>query len=585
MESPIESHQETKDVVQTEYVENSPAYERKTMSERFQSLKHSVTTRDGWLGDYDYGFLCMPRIPFLTKRTNTPPFFGLNTNLPILLAIFLGFQHCLAMVSGVVTPSLILSGAGTGNLNLPADYQQYMISSALIVTAIGSAIQITAFRYRGFQLGTGLLSVVGTTFTIIPLAQSVFANMYKTGYCPTSTAADGTVTNLACPAGYGALLGTSMICSLLPMALSFLPPRTLKKMFPPIVTGTTVFLIGLSLVTAGFQSWGGGAGPCVSRPESGFFSVCSELGAPNAAPWGDPRWIGLGFLVYISIILIEYFGSPFLKNIQVVVGFVIGIIVAAATGYIDHSKIDSAPVITFLWVKTFPISVYGPAVIPMLIVYLVSVVEAVGDITASCDASRIAVEGPEFEKRIKGGILVDGINSLMAACATSTPLVTFAQNNGVIALTRCANRAAGYWCCIFLFLMGIFGKFAGVFLAVPDAVLGGMTTFLFSTVAVAGIRILSYLKWTRRERFIVSAAMTIGLGVNLVPNWFNYVLTYSGSNLALRGFLDSIQVIVSTGFCIAAIIATILNATLPLDTDIEEMEHLNGDHSSVDASL
>lgn len=328
------------------------------------------------------------------------------------------------------------------------------------------------------------------------------------------------------------------------MGLSFLPPRTLKRMFPPIVTGVTVFLIGLSLVTSGFQSWGGGSGPCVSRPESGVFAVCPIEGGPNAAPWGDPRWIGLGFLVYITIILIEYFGSPFLKNIQVVVGFVVGIIVAAATGYLDQSTIDSAPVITFLWVKTFPISVYGPAVIPMLIVYLVSVVEAVGDITASCDASRVAVEGEEFERRVKGGILADGINSLIAACATTTPLVTFAQNNGVIALTRCANRAAGYWCCLFLFLMGIFGKFAGVFLAVPDAVLGGMTTFLFSTVAVAGIRILSYLKWTRRDRFIVSAAMTIGLGVNLVPNWFNYVLTYSGSNQSLRGFLDSIQVIV-----------------------------------------
>jgi hypothetical protein len=107
MESPIESHQETKDMVRTEYVETTPAYERKTMSERLQSLKHSVTTKDGWLGDYDYGFLCMPRIPFLTKRTNTPPFFGLNTNLPILLAIFLGFQHCLAMVSGVVTVSIL----------------------------------------------------------------------------------------------------------------------------------------------------------------------------------------------------------------------------------------------------------------------------------------------------------------------------------------------------------------------------------------------------------------------------------------------------------------------------------------------
>jgi hypothetical protein len=103
METPIESQPELKEMVQTEYVET--AYECKSMSTRLSNLKHTLTTKDGWLGDYDYGFLCMPKIPFLTKRTNTPPFFGLNTNLPILLAIFLGFQHCLAMISGVVTVS------------------------------------------------------------------------------------------------------------------------------------------------------------------------------------------------------------------------------------------------------------------------------------------------------------------------------------------------------------------------------------------------------------------------------------------------------------------------------------------------
>lgn len=87
--------------VHAEYVEN--AYEKKTMSSRFSGLQHALTTKDGWLGDYDYGYLCMPRIPFLSKSSNTPPFFGLDIGLPILLAIFLGFQHCLAMVSGVVT--------------------------------------------------------------------------------------------------------------------------------------------------------------------------------------------------------------------------------------------------------------------------------------------------------------------------------------------------------------------------------------------------------------------------------------------------------------------------------------------------
>ncbi|OAD66524.1 hypothetical protein PHYBLDRAFT_178416 [Phycomyces blakesleeanus NRRL 1555(-)] len=533
------------------------------------------------LGNYEYGFLCMPYIPFFFKaKRRLPPFFGINAPLPILLSIVLGFQHALAMVSGVVTPSIILGGGGF--LNLDMEYRQYMISSALIVSAICTTVQITSFTYRGVRIGTGLLSVVGTSFTSVPLAYSIFGNMYKTGFCPSMIDENGTTINLPCPQGLGAFIGTAMLCSLLPMGLSLLPPKALKRMFPPIVTGTTVFLIGLSLIASGFKDWAGGSGSCMDRPATGMYSVCPNLGAPNAKPWGDPAYLGLGLVVYVSIVLIEYFGSPFLKNIQMVAGLIIGIIVAAATGYIDHSTIDSAPVATFLWVKRFPLSIYAPGIIPLLIVYLVAVVEAVGDITASCEASRAPVEGPEFEGRIKGGILCDGVNSLLAGCCTSLPLSTFAQNNGIIALTRCASRTAGYWCAFFMLLMGIFAKFSAVFLALPSATIGGLTTFLFSTVAVAGIRILAYLEWTRRERFIVSAAMALGLGVNLVPDWFSYVLTYEGSNQALRGFLDSVEVIVSTGFCIAAIITSFLNAVLPSETGVQEMFENDIEDNSID---
>ncbi|OZJ05414.1 hypothetical protein BZG36_02003 [Bifiguratus adelaidae] len=540
-------------------------------------IKQRVMTRDGWIGDYDFTWLCIPRIPCWRgerKKRRLPPFFGLHESLPLAVALIMGLQHALAMLSGIVTPPLILGGAGSNNLNLTADYQQYMISSSLIICGIGSAVQITRFKLWGgkYYLGTGLLSVVGTSFTIIPLAESVIANMYKTGFCPSQTASDGTVIQLPCPQGYGAILGTSAVCSLLEIFLSFVPPQKLRKVFPPMVTGTTVFLIGLSLVTSGFQGWGGGAGPCIARPASGYFSVCPNVGAPNAQPWGSPVWLGLGLSVFMTIILVELFGSTFMKNAQVVIGLVVGIIISAATGYIDHSSIASAPVATFVWTKTFPLSIYGPAVIPLLIVYVVSMVECIGDITASCDVSRVEVDGPQFDSRIQGGVLADGVNSLFSALATNTPLSTFAQNNGVIALTRCANRGAGYMTCLFLILMGIFAKFAAVFLAVPAAVIGGMTTFLFANVAVSGIRILAYMKWTRRDRFIVSAALSIGLGVNLVPNWFSYVLTYSGPNQTLRGFYDAVDVIVSTGFVIACIITIALNLILPKDFDQGEYE-------------
>lgn len=170
-----------------------------------------------------------------------------------------------------------------------------------------------------------------------------------------------------------------------------------------------------------------------------------------------------------------------------------GCIVAAACGYFDRSGIDAAPAASFIWVHTFPLSLYGPIVLPLLAVYIVLAMEAIGDITATCDVSRLQVDGELFDSRIQGGVLADGLNGIVAGLCTITPMSTFAQNNGVIALTRCANRKAGYFCCFWLLIMGIFAKFAAALVSIPASVLGGMTTFLFSAVAVSGIRIIGKL--------------------------------------------------------------------------------------------
>ena len=143
--------------------------------------------------------------------------------------------------------------------------------------------------------------------------------------------------------------------------------------------------------------------------------------------------------------------------------------------------------------------------------------ETIGDITATCDVSRLEVDGALFDSRIQGGVLADGLNGLIAGLCTITPMSTFAQNNGVIVLTRCANRRAGYACCIFLISVGIFSKLATALVALPSAVLGGMTTFLFCSVAVSGIRIISTVPFTRRNRFILAASMALGFGATLVP--------------------------------------------------------------------
>jgi len=266
-----------------------------------------------------------------------------------------------------------------------------------------------------------------------------------------------------------------------------------------------------------------------------------------------------------------------MRSLSVVLGLLVGCIIAGATGYFDKSTIDAAPAVSFIWVHTFPLSVYGPLILPILAVYLILMMEAIGDITATCDVSRLQVEGKIFDSRIQGGILADGLNGMLAGLCTITPMSVFAQNNGVIALTRCANRKAGYAACFFLVVMGIFSKFAAALTAIPQSVLGGMTTFLFASVAVSGLRIIATVPFTRRTRFVLTTSISLGLGAILVPTWFSFVFTYKGDNKAKAGFFDAIVLVMETGFAVTAFVGVALNLMLPDEDANEEAESLAGD--------
>ncbi|GAB1526689.1 hypothetical protein RhiTH_009861 [Rhizoctonia solani] len=572
------------------YVNEQPGATAPPSVDRFRGIKRygkKFTTRDGWLGDYDFAWLCSPGLPWgKRKASRAPQFYALDADLPILLAMTCGFQHALAMLAGLITPPIIFSSA----LNLDGSTQAYMISASLIGCGILSLVQMSRLHiWRNYYLGTGLITVVGKSFATLSTGFSIFNSLYANGTCPTTTAADGTVTRGPCPDAYGMLLGTSLICSFLEMGMAFVPPKKLKRIFPPIVTGTVILLIGASLIgESGVLNWAGGSNDCHLRPETGIFRLCPTIFAKRPLPWGSPEFIGLGFLSFITIVLVELFGSPFLKNASIIVGLLVGCIVAGAAGYMDSSAIDRAPAITFLWVKTFKIRVYPPAILPMLAVYAM---EAIGDITASAEVSRVEVDGEVFDTRIQGGVLADGVGGFVSALFTVTPLSIFAQNNGVIAITRCANRTAGRWCCGFLIFFGIIGKISGVFLSIPNSVLGGVTTFLFASVMVSGIRVLATIKWQRRDRFILAAAFSFGLGDLLVPEWYTHLFDGVEANSGLKGLFDSITIVLSTPFLIAGVVAVILNLIIPpeveslsnvVEHDVEVEAQHDRESSSID---
>ncbi|CAH6722227.1 putative purine permease [[Candida] jaroonii] len=518
------------------------------------------TTREGFFGDYDYGYLFMPEIPFTKKAPKTQPFFGLNSEMPLFLGFVLGFQHALAMLAGVVTPPIIIGAVA--NLS-GTDQGQYLVSASLITTGLLSAIQITRFHIWGtkYYVGTGLLSVVGTSFATISIVTKAIPLMYKTGICETINGVEQ-----ACPDAYGRIIATSCVTALIEILLSFIPPKALQKIFPPLVTGPVVLLIGISLVESGFQDWMGGSG-C-------YGDVCPSAHG-TTAPWGSGQFLGLGFVVYLTIILAERFGSPIMKSCAVIVGLLVGCIVGSATGYFTHENIDAAPAATFIWVHTFKLKVYGPIVLPFLAAYIVLMMEAIGDITATSDVSRLEVEGEAYESRVQGGVLADGLNGVLSGLMTMTPFSTFAQNNGVISVTKCASRSAGYWCCFFLIVMGVFAKFGGVILSIAKPVLGGMTSFLFCSVAVSGLKIISTTEFTRRDRFVLTASLLPGLGATLVSDWFSYVFTYTGGNTAKEGFFNAIVLVMETGFALTGFLGVILNLLIPqVSDDIEEINEV-----------
>jgi len=531
----------------------------------------------------------MPTLPWKKSKTKLN-FYSKDEELPYLMTAFMGLQHAMTMVGALITPPLVVfkfTVCGLAEGFCP-DLVQYAVSAALITSGICTIINILKFPVpfaeklfgRAIYIGSGVLSVMGPSFAFLPIFEIAIEQMKRDGI-------DGRVA-------YGKMLGTSMACCVIELVISVLPVKRLRALFPPIVTSITVMLIGIALTGTGMKYWGGGVvcaemgwkthAQITSQEDLTFgppFPTCTN--GETSELYGAPQYIGLGFSVLAFLVFIELFGSVFMKNCNVILALFFGYMIAGLTDldgdkYVDTSSIANAPSVTFLWVETFPIGFYGPAVIPILVAYLVTTIETVGDITAVFECSRLGTETEEFSSSLQGGLAADAFNSLLAALFTTMPNTTYSENNGVIALTNCASRRAGYACGVWLILLGVFGKIAGIITSIPDCVLGGMTIFLFANVLASGINLTKMVDLeSRRNRFIMAFSMALGVGVTIWPYAFldrrasPYTAPFwscADCSDAMKGLRNGVSVFLSTGYCIGAVSAIILNGILPCDTGI-----------------
>ena len=401
--------------------------------------------------------------------SSAPPLPGLRIvyriedRVPPGTAILVGFQHVAAMVVGTITPPLLLANS----LRFSPDDTAYFISMALLASALGAFLQC---RQRGV-LGAGLLSVTGTSFAfMLPLTQAWHAG------------------------GLAMMFGMSCLTAPLQMTLApFL--SKLRRVFTPLISGIIVLLIGTSLIP------------------TAFFGLSAPL-----QPGGSPGpGLAAGALVIAAIVGAQASGRAWARIAGVAFGIAAGCVMCAAFGGLHAPAAAAGGWFTQPRWLAHGFAFSWHLVPPFAFVYLVSSLEAMGDMTATSQLSGLPTTGDAHWRRLSGGVLADGLTSTVAALFGGFPSTTYAQNNGVIQITGVASRRIGYVMAAILAVLGLVPAVGRVITALPPPVLGALALLLFGLVAVSGMRLIASAGIGQREAVIVALALAIGLGLPTQP--------------------------------------------------------------------
>lgn len=409
--------------------------------------------------------------------------YGLHDKPPVYESMFAALQHLLAMFVGIITPATIISGA----LGFSLEMSSYLISMTLIASGVATFIQCK----RIGPFGSGLLSIQGTSFAFLGTLLMSGVALQKAGFSD-----EAVLTTL---------FGTCFTAAFVEMTLSrFL--RQLSRVITPLVSGIVVTLIGMTLIKVAITDIGGG------------------FGALKAGTYGKPENLLLGCVVLVIIIVFNRSKSKYIRMSAIAAGLLTGYIMAFFMGKVDFSQLSTLSLMTIPVPFKYGMFSWDLAIfIPFSLLFVITAVESIGDLTATSMISKEPISGEVYLQRISRGILADGFNSACAAVLNAFPCSTFSQNNGVIQITGVASRQIGLYVGGFLALFGLFPIVGGVFKLMPPSVLGGATLIMFGAVGAAGIKIISSTHIDRKAMLIMSISFGTGLGVAFMPNILSFM--------------------------------------------------------------
>lgn len=440
----------------------------------------------------------------------SPAAYRFDGRMSLLQAFPLGLQHVLAMFVGNLTPLIIVIGvcASVGE-TLPS---VVLLQNAMFVAGVATLIQL----FPIWRVGGRVPIIMGTSSGFLGVSRTIAASA----------------------GGYGAIMGATLIGGVFEGILGFFI-KPLRKIFPSVVTGVVVLAIGLSLISVGIQSFGGGSG---------------------VSDYGSWQNLLVAFIVLFTIIGLKHFTKGFLSSSSILFGIVVGYLVCQIMSWCSPQAtgawvIDWSPVAEADWLALpvlMPVAMKFEiaAILPMLIMFIVTAVETIGDVSGVMEGG---IGREATDKELSGSVIWDGFGSSFAALFGVMPNTSFSQNVGLVTVTKVVNRRALACGAVFLILCAFFPKIGGVLSAMPQPVLGGAAIYMFSSIVVSGIQLITKEKMTAKNITVVAVALGVGYGM--------------GANEAILQFMPDLvkNIFGGSGIVPAAFVAIVLNLILPKD--------------------
>lgn len=444
----------------------------------------------------------------------------------------LAAQHVLAAVVGCVTPAILVANAANnagGNVNMGL-----LIQVSLVFAALSTLLQLYGYRIR---LGSGLPVIIGVSFAYVPTMTAIAAQAKDVDTI------------------FGAIVVGGVIAIIVGLFI-----RQIRKAFPPLVIGTVIFAIGLSLYTTAINYMAGNS-------SNTYEVIVEQQGKTEALVYGSwQNWL-VAFITLGIVVLLNHYGKGLFKLASILIGLICGYVVALLFGMVDFSALASAGWFQVPMPLEFGIRFDVSAIIPLGILFLVNSIQAMGDFSATTTGG---MDRLPTNAELNGGIVGYGVSNIVGAVFGCPPTATYSQNVGIVGSTRVVSRKVFSAAAVILLVAGLIPKFSALLRTIPQCVLGGAVASVFASIAMTGIKLFVTEKLTYRNTTVAGLSIAIGMGVYLNDGCLNQMTQSIHSALNMGMSLESFQSIINNTFAsspvvLATIFAVILNLILPKD--------------------